>query len=58
MTDDSKDIAERARSIERISREFTQRLEALQRKHSTEIAALLAELERRKIEELRAQLGT
>jgi len=58
MIDDRDDIAERARAIERIYTEFTQRLEALRRKHTEEISALLTELEQKKIEELRAQLGS
>ena len=58
MADDRVDIAERAQAIERIYGEFVQRLEALRRKHNEEIASLLAELEQKKIAELRAQLGS
>ncbi|MDP3770942.1 MAG: hypothetical protein Q8R16_01425 [bacterium] len=56
MTDDAKDIAERARAVERIYTEFTQRLEALRQKHNEEFKSLLVELEQRKIEDLRKQL--
>lgn len=56
MPNDATDIAERAKAIERIYAEFTQRLEALRRKHNEEIQALLTELEQKKIAELRAQL--
>jgi hypothetical protein len=57
MADDQAPIAERARAIERIYEEFTQRLAALRRKHNEELKSLLAELERKKIEELRKQLS-
>ncbi|MBI4449921.1 hypothetical protein HY634_02600 [Candidatus Uhrbacteria bacterium] len=56
MTDNTKDIADRARAIERIYTEFTQRLEVLRQKHNEELKALLAELEQKKITEIRAQL--
>lgn len=56
MPNDAVDIAERAKAIERIYAEFTQRLEALRRKHNEEIQAFLTELEQKKIAELRAQL--
>lgn len=56
MADTREDIAERAKAIERIYAEFTQRLEALRRKHNEEIQAFLTELEQKKIAELRAQL--
>lgn len=58
MPQDALDIAEHAKVIERIYAEFSQRLEALRRKHNEEIQALVKELEQRKIEELRAQLGS
>lgn len=57
MPQDASDVAQRAKAIERIYVEFTQRLEVLRRKHNEEIQALLTELEQRKIAELRAQLG-
>ncbi len=58
MTDDGKDIDERARAIEQIYAEFTQRLEALRQKHNEELKALIRELEQKKIAELRQQLAS
>ena len=58
MTDARTDIAERARAVERIYREFAQQIEALRQKHNEELKTFLGELERRRIEELRAQLGS
>jgi hypothetical protein len=57
MPNDAPDIAERAKAIERIYAEFAQRLDALRRKHNEEVQVLIKELEQKKIEELRAQLG-